>query len=98
MDAMRRPTLRALAALPGFRENGRVDLGLVSVRRDGDVAEVTVDNHEFLNAEDDLLVADLEVAVDLVLLDDSVRVGVMRGLRCGIPGTRGGGCSARASI
>ncbi|WP_329218557.1 enoyl-CoA hydratase/isomerase family protein [Streptomyces sp. NBC_01485] len=79
MDAMRRPTLRALAALPGFRENGRVDLGLVSVRRDGDVAEVTVDNHEFLNAEDDLLVADLEVAVDLVLLDDSVRVGVMRG-------------------
>lgn len=79
VDAMRRPTAAALTALPGFRATGSADLGIVSVRRDGEVAEVTVDNHRFLNAEDDLLVTALEIAVDLVLLDDDVRVGVMRG-------------------
>lgn len=79
LDAMRRPTERALAALPGFRATGHADLGTVTVDRRGDVGEVTVDNAAFLNAEDDLLVAALEAAVDLVLLDDSVRVGVMRG-------------------
>ncbi|MEV1047010.1 enoyl-CoA hydratase/isomerase family protein [Streptomyces sp. NPDC049916] len=79
MEAMRRPTPRALAALPAFRATGRADLGLVTVERRGDTGEVTVDNARFLNAEDDLLVAALETAVDLVLLDDAVRVGVMRG-------------------
>ncbi|GAA1529314.1 hypothetical protein GCM10009730_43250 [Streptomyces albidochromogenes] len=79
LEAMRRPTQKALAALPGFRATGHADFGLVSVRRRGDTGEVTVHNTRFLNAEDDLLVSALEAAVDLVLLDDSVRVGVMRG-------------------
>ncbi|MFF0433763.1 enoyl-CoA hydratase/isomerase family protein [Streptomyces sp. NPDC004327] len=79
LDAMRRPTERALAALSGFRATGRADFGVVTVERRGDIGEVTVDNTAFLNAEDDLLVAALEAAVDLVLLDDAVRVGVMRG-------------------
>ncbi|MFF0223662.1 enoyl-CoA hydratase/isomerase family protein [Streptomyces sp. NPDC004629] len=79
MDAMRRPTGQALAALPGFRAAGSVDLGIVTVRRHGEIGEVTVNNARFLNAEDDLLVTALEVAVDLVLLDESIRVGVMRG-------------------
>ncbi|MFF9347889.1 enoyl-CoA hydratase/isomerase family protein [Streptomyces sp. NPDC014734] len=79
MEAMRRPTPGALAALAGFRARGRADLGIASVERRGEVGEVTVNNAEFLNAEDDLLVAALEVAVDLVLLDDRIRVGVMRG-------------------
>nr|WP_269328907.1 enoyl-CoA hydratase/isomerase family protein [Kineosporia babensis] len=76
---MRRPTTRALSLLPGFRSTGQVDLGIVQVHRNGDVGEVTVANTSALNAEDDRLVAALEVAVDLVLLDDSVQVGVMRG-------------------
>ncbi|MFB7917445.1 enoyl-CoA hydratase/isomerase family protein [Streptomyces sp. NPDC056061] len=79
MEAMRRPGPRSLAALAGFRATGRADLGIASVERRGDVGEVTVNNAEFLNAEDDLLVAALETAVDLVLLDDRIRVGVMRG-------------------
>ncbi|WP_229068486.1 enoyl-CoA hydratase/isomerase family protein [Actinoplanes sp. DH11] len=79
LEAMRRPTDAALAALPGFRATGEVDLGVVRVRRDGHVGEVTVDNADCLNAEDDALVAALEVAVDLVLLDDGIRVGTMRG-------------------
>lgn len=79
MEAMRRPTDRALAALSGFRATGHADFGIVRVKRRGGVGEVTVDNTRFLNAEDDLLVAALEAAVDLVLLDDAIRVGVMRG-------------------
>ncbi|MBB1253073.1 enoyl-CoA hydratase/isomerase family protein [Streptomyces sp. OF3] len=79
MEAMRRPTPRALAALSGFRATGRADLTTVTVERRGGIGEVTVNNAAFLNAEDDLLVGALETAVDLVLLDDSIRVGVMRG-------------------
>ncbi len=49
------------------------------VDREGDVGHVTVQNHAFLNSEDDVSTAALEVAIDLVLLDDSIRVGVLRG-------------------
>jgi thioesterase DpgC len=36
-------------------------------------------NHAFLNSEDDASVAALETAIDLVLLDDAIDVGVLRG-------------------
>ena len=49
------------------------------VDREGDVGHVTIQNHAFLNSEDDASVAALEVAVDLVLLDDAIGVGVLRG-------------------
>lgn len=78
-EAMRRPTPQAQAALAAFRATGRANLGVVRVDRDGDLGIVTVDNAAVLNAEDDPLVAALEVAVDLVLLDDAIRVGVVRG-------------------
>ena len=78
-EAMRRPTPQAQAALPAFLASGHADLGVVSVRRDGEVGEITVNNAAVLNAEDDVLVGALEVAVDLVLLDDAIRVGTLRG-------------------
>ena len=78
-EAMRRPTPRALSLLAGFRSSGLADLGVVQVERKGEVGEVTVANVAVLNAEDDRLVEALEVAVDLVLLHDGIRVGVMRG-------------------
>ena len=40
---------------------------------------VTIQNHAFLNSEDDVSTAALEIAVDLVLLDDAIQVGVLRG-------------------
>jgi thioesterase DpgC len=42
-----------------------------------------------LNAEDGRLIADLDTAVDLVLLDDQVRVGVLRGGQVDHPKYRG---------
>jgi len=73
------PTRRAVAALEQFRGNRAMDLGCVAVERRGDAAYVTMNNGDCLNAEDDRFVEDMETAVDLVLMDESVRVGVMRG-------------------
>jgi (3,5-dihydroxyphenyl)acetyl-CoA 1,2-dioxygenase len=81
LEAALRPTPRAHDLLPAFAAAGSVDLGTVRVdRRDG-VAHVTIRNIHCLNAEDNALAADLETAVDLVLLDDASGVGVLRGAR-----------------
>ena len=79
MHAMSQPTAEALARLGEFERAGAIDLGPMRVDREGDVGHVTVQNHAFLNSEDDVSTAALEVAIDLVLLDDSIRVGVLRG-------------------
>ncbi|MFE2328279.1 (3,5-dihydroxyphenyl)acetyl-CoA 1,2-dioxygenase DpgC [Streptomyces sp. NPDC059385] len=79
IDAMLAPTPRAQELLPAFRDTGRIELDSVLVERRGDAAHVTFRNAHCLNAEDNRLIADLETAVDLVLLDDRVRVGVLRG-------------------
>ncbi|MCC3775014.1 (3,5-dihydroxyphenyl)acetyl-CoA 1,2-dioxygenase DpgC [Streptomyces sp. UNOB3_S3] len=88
-DSMLRPTDRALDLLPGFRRSGSLDLGSVRVERDGDAAVVTLANLHCLNAEDNTLTEDLETAVDLALLDDGVRVGVLRGAPMTHPRYRG---------
>lgn len=77
--SLRRPTPEGRAALEEFRRVGHVDFGVATVRRDGVAALVTVRNERFLNAEDDATVACLEAAVDVALLDDRIRVGVVRG-------------------
>ncbi|WP_051385713.1 enoyl-CoA hydratase/isomerase family protein [Actinokineospora inagensis] len=77
--AMRQPTGRALDLLAGFAESGAVDLGSVRVCRRGPAGHVTLHNTDSLNAEDEAFVDDLETAVDLVLLDDRIHVGVLRG-------------------
>jgi thioesterase DpgC len=79
IHSMSQPTAEALALLEDFQRAGRADLGPMRVDRDGDIGHVTVQNHAFLNSEDDVSTAALEVAIDLVLLDDSIRVGVLRG-------------------
>jgi (3,5-dihydroxyphenyl)acetyl-CoA 1,2-dioxygenase len=79
MHAMLSPTERALSLLPAFQKNGRADLGQATVERRGRVGEVTLHNPRYLNAEDDMVVDALETAVDLVLLDDAIGVGTLRG-------------------
>jgi thioesterase DpgC len=79
IDAMRLPTPRAVEFSDRFRRTGRVELASVLLERDGYAARVTFHNDHCLNAEDNQLIADLETAVDLALLDEDVRVGVLRG-------------------
>jgi thioesterase DpgC len=79
MHSMSQPTAAALAMLADFERDGSVDLGPIRLDRTGDIGTVTIQNHTFLNSEDDASTAALEVAIDLVLLDDAIRVGVLRG-------------------
>ena len=79
MHSMAQPTAAALALRADFERDGKADLGPIRVDRAGDIGTVTIQNHAFLNSEDDASTAALEVAVDLVLLDDAIRVGVLRG-------------------
>src|SRR5919107_1335789 len=79
LHAMAQPRAEALAGLDDFRRTGAADLGPVRVDRSDAIGTVTMQNHAFLNSEDDASVAALETAIDLVLLDDAIDVGVLRG-------------------
>ena len=77
--AMLRPTDLALERLDELRTGGEVDLGGAHVRRDGAAGIVELRNPRHLNAEDATTLAATEAAVDLVLLDPEIEVGVFRG-------------------
>jgi thioesterase DpgC len=79
MDAMLRPTSKAQVLLDEFSARGQIELPTLRLERRGAAAHLILQNNECLNAEDNLLVDDLETAVDLALLDERVRVGVLRG-------------------
>jgi len=79
VHAMLKPKREALDRLAEFRRSGFADLGEAKVERKGKVGHVMLTNAKFLNAEDDRATAALETAVDLVLLDDAIEVGVLRG-------------------
>ena len=79
MESMLMPTTRALDLLDVFTAEGLVELSAVRVERRDGATQLTVHNAHCLNAEDNELIADMETAVDLVLLDPCTRVGVLRG-------------------
>ncbi|WP_024803236.1 (3,5-dihydroxyphenyl)acetyl-CoA 1,2-dioxygenase DpgC [Nocardia sp. BMG51109] len=79
LDVMRAPTRRALELADEWAVTGSVELPAATVTRAGTTATVTITNTHCLNAEDNQHVADMETAVDLVLLDARTRVGVVRG-------------------
>jgi thioesterase DpgC len=79
LDAMLRPTPRALDLLAEFTRTGTMDLGSVRVERRDGAARVTLCRDDCLNAEDSRQVEDMETAVDLVLLDPGSEVGLVRG-------------------
>jgi (3,5-dihydroxyphenyl)acetyl-CoA 1,2-dioxygenase len=77
--AMLRPTALALEHLDELRGRGEVDLGGALVRRNGVAGIVELRNPRHLNAEDESTLPATEAAVDLVLLDPAIEVGVFRG-------------------
>jgi thioesterase DpgC len=89
LNAMLRPTPRALRLLPEFNRTGVADLGSVRVERENCVARLTMCRDDCLNAEDNRQVEDMETAVDLALLDPDVRVGLLRGGEMSHPRYRG---------
>lgn len=89
LDAMLRPTSRALRLLPDFSRTGVADLGSVRLERTAGVARLTMCRDDCLNAEDPRQVDDMETAVDLVLLDPGSEVGLLRGGKMSHPHYRG---------
>ena len=79
VESMLRPGARALDLQAQFAREGRVELATLTLERRAGAAHLTVNNARCLNAEDEQLIADMECAVDLALLDDGVRVCVLRG-------------------
>jgi thioesterase DpgC len=79
IDSMLRPTQEALARVENFGATGEADLGPVLVRREGRAGVLELRNPRHLNAEDDTTLAACECAVDLILLDRKIELGVLRG-------------------
>jgi (3,5-dihydroxyphenyl)acetyl-CoA 1,2-dioxygenase len=77
--SMLEPLPEALEHLPRLRETGTVDLGAARVTRQGRAGILELVNPRHLNAEDSTTLAQTEWAVDLVLLDPEIQVGVLRG-------------------
>ncbi|MDQ4118307.1 MAG: enoyl-CoA hydratase/isomerase family protein [Actinomycetota bacterium] len=79
MHAMAQPRPEALRLIDELRRTDRVDLGTSLVERHGNVGHLTIQHHKYLNAEDDESTAAMEIATDLILLDDRIEVGLLRG-------------------
>jgi (3,5-dihydroxyphenyl)acetyl-CoA 1,2-dioxygenase len=79
LHAMAQPRPEAADRLDELQRTGSTDLGPMRVDRVGAIGYVTIQNHGALNAEDDASTGALELAIDLVLLDDGIDVGVLRG-------------------
>ncbi|SRR5712691_1826869 len=89
LNAMLRPTPRALRLLAEFSRTGVADLESVRMQRSDGAARLTMCRDDCLNAEDNQQVEDMETAVDLALLDPDVRVGLLRGGEMSHPRYRG---------
>jgi len=83
--AMMLPCPEAAEALARFRRDGAVDLGPARVERRGDAAVVVLSVPERLNCEDATTYVAMETAVDVVLLDPTVKIGLLRGDRVAHP-------------
>jgi (3,5-dihydroxyphenyl)acetyl-CoA 1,2-dioxygenase len=79
IESMLHPTQMALDHLDELRRNGAVDLGHARVTRHGRAGVLELRNPRHLNAEDGNTLDETEAAVDLVLLDPEIEIGVFRG-------------------
>jgi thioesterase DpgC len=79
LETMLRPTSEALARLDEFRSTGEVDLGPAYIKREGAAGILELRNPRHLNAEDGVTIGPTEVAVDLILLNPDIEIGVFRG-------------------
>src|SRR6266851_5549529 len=79
VHAMLRPRPESSSYLAEFQQTGRLEIGSTTIERRGPVGYLYHGNPSFLNAEDDSTTSTLEIGVDLILLDPTIEVGVLRG-------------------
>lgn len=76
---MRTPLPESAAHAAQFQASGELVLETVTLRCVANFAELTLANTMTLNAETNKLMRDLEIAVDVVTMDPTASVGVIRG-------------------
>ncbi len=76
---MRAPLPESAAHAARFQATGELVLETVTLRRTANFAELTMANTKTLNAETNQFAHDLEVAVDVLTIDPTPLVGVIRG-------------------
>jgi (3,5-dihydroxyphenyl)acetyl-CoA 1,2-dioxygenase len=79
VESMLRPVPAAFEHLEELRATGAADLGPVRITRRGRAGVLEITNPKHLNAEDDVTLDLTEAAVDMILLDPDIEVGVIRG-------------------
>ena len=79
VESMLRPVPGAFEHLEELRATGAADLGPVRITRRGRAGVLEITNPKHLNAEDDVTLDLTEAAVDMILLDPDIEVGVIRG-------------------
>ncbi len=77
--AMLLPLPESLAQLPHFLAHGSLAMKTATVERRGKAAFVTLSHPRFLNAEDELTIDEMEIAIDLATLDPETSIAVLRG-------------------
>jgi thioesterase DpgC len=77
--AMLLPRAESGEALAKFARDGALDFGRVRVQRQGAASIITISNPERLNSEDHTVIDAFETAIDVVLMDDRSKIGVLRG-------------------
>lgn len=89
LQAMLRPKQQSLELLEKFQKDGLLKLEYATAEAKGGAGYVYTHNPRYLNAEDDRVVNDQETAIDLVLLDPNLKMGVMRGTEMQHPRYKG---------
>jgi thioesterase DpgC len=79
VESMLRPRSDAYGHLEELHDRGVIDLGPVRLTRRGKAGILELRNPRHLNAEDGTTLDATETAVDLILLDPEIEVGVFRG-------------------
>ena len=62
-----------------FRQSGKIELAGAILERRGKAAQVTMRNPRYLNAEDELTLDGLEIAIDVATLDAETDIAILRG-------------------
>ncbi len=73
------PTDLALEKEEEFKSSNKVQFNGASVEKFGKYVVVTLENGEYLNAEDERTLIPLEAAIDLALLDEKSDIAIFRG-------------------
>ena len=79
IHSMLLPKKQSIELLKKFRNEDKIDLGTALITRKNGISTVWFNNPRFLHAEDETTIKNVETAIDLALLDEKTKIGILRG-------------------